>query len=117
VSTELKVLSDQLNVKVSETIQQIENINGDLQEKYNTITKYFTFNIDGMTIGQVDNPKKIVIDNDDISIMVNNTVVQQFDADGNALIPSLKVTTLLDMFGYTIDQDEEGNVNCEYTGG
>jgi hypothetical protein len=117
VSTELKVLSDQLNVKVSETIQQIENINGDLQEKYNTITKYFTFDIDGLTIGQVDNPKKIVIDNDDISIMVNNTVVQQFDAEGNALIPSLKVTTLLDMFGYTIDQDEEGNVNCEYTGG
>ena len=117
VEAQLQLTSEDFSVRISKLQSDIDNVNGELQEKFNKIVKYFTFDIDGLTIGRVDNPKKIVIDHDDISIMVNNTVVQQFDAEGNALIPSLRVTQLLDLLGYTIDQDEEGNVNCEYTGG
>ena len=59
----------------------------------------------------------IVIDNDDISIMVNDSIVQRFDAEGNAWIPSLSITNLFDLLGFLIDRDENGNINCEYIGG
>lgn len=114
IQTQLQVLADQLSVQITETVQRIEDVDGDLQEKFNTITKYFTFDINGLTIGQVDNPNKVVIDNDEISILVNGIVVQRFDSNGKALIPELNVTRSLNLFGYLIDQDENGNVNCEY---
>lgn len=117
VQTQLQVLADQLSVQITETVQRIEDVDGDLQEKFNTITKYFTFEIDGMTVGQVDNPNKVVIDNDEISILVNDSVVQRFDSNGKALIPELSVTRALNLFGFLVEQDESGNVNCEYMGG
>ena len=116
VSSQLKLVADQLELKFTETIQQIENVNGDLQEKFNTITKYFTFDIDGLTIGQVDNPNKVVIDHDEISILVNGIVVQKFDADGKALIPELKVTRALDLLGLLVEETEN-TIDCEYIGG
>lgn len=117
VVSQLEILSDEISLKFSETIEEIENVNGDLQAKYNTITKYFAFDIDGLTIGQTDSPNKVVIDNDEITILVNGIPVQKFDAEGKALIPELRVTRTLNLFGYLIDQDEDENVNCEYIGG
>lgn len=114
IQTQLQVLADQLSVQITETVQRIEDVDGDLQEKFNIITKYFTFEVDGFTVGMIDNPNKVVIDHDDISILVNGIVVQRFDANGKALIPELNVTRSLNLFGYLIDQDENGNVNCEY---
>lgn len=114
--SELKLLSDKLTLKFTEAVEQIEEINGDLQTKINTIVKYFTFDINGLTIGQEDNPNKVVIDNDEISILVNGTVVQKFDSSGRALTPELTVTKALNLLGYLIDMDEEGNVNCGYVG-
>lgn len=117
VVAQLSFLANEMTLKFTETISRIEEVDGDLQEKYNTITKYFTFDINGLTIGQIDNPNKVVIDNDEISILVNGTVVQKFDAEGKALIPVLTVTRALDLFGYIIEQDGEGRVNCDYVGG
>ena len=114
--SELKLLSDKLTLKFSETVEQMEGINDDLQSKINTIVKYFTFDINGLTIGQEDNPNKVVIDNDEISILVNGSVVQRFDSSGRALTPELTVTKTLNLLGYLIDMDEEGNVNCGYVG-
>lgn len=98
-------------------MRQINESTNDLYEKYNAITKYFTFDIDGLTIGQIDNPNKIVIDNDEISILVNGNVIQKFDSFGRALIPELKITRSLNLFGYAIEQSQNGNVNCVYVGG
>lgn len=109
----LQMLSNELYIKISETLETIDNINGDLQSKYNNITKYFTFTIDGMTIGAVDNPNKVVIDNDEIAILVNGVVVQRFDAEGKALIPDLKVTKAVDLLGLHIDVIGD-NFNFEY---
>ena len=116
VSSQLTLLSDQMELKFTETTEQLESVNDDLQEKYNTITKYFTFNIDGLTIGQEDNPNKVVIDNDEISILVNDVVVQKFDANGKALIPELEITKSVNLFGLLISQDENGNINGEKAG-
>ena len=114
--SELKLLSDKLTLKFTEAVERIEEINGDLQTKINTIVKYFTSDINGLTIGQEDNPNKVVIDNDEISILVNGSVVQKFDSSGRALTPELTVTKVLNLLGYLIDMDEEENVNCGYVG-
>lgn len=117
VSSQLQLLAEQMTLKFTETSQHIEEVNGTLQEQLNTVTKYFTFDIDGLTIGQVDNPNKVVIDNDQISILVNGVVVQSFDAQGQALIPELTISKRLNLFGYVIEEDAQGNVNCAYAGG
>ena len=87
-----------------------------MQEKFNTITKYFTFDINGLTIGQVDNPNKVVIDNDDVTILVNNEIVQTFKADGTALIPTLNISTMLNLLGLRISETST-HINCDYVGG
>lgn len=116
VESQLQLLADQMVLKFSETTQHIEDINGTLQEQLNTVTKYFTFDIDGLTIGQVGNPNRVEIDNDRISILVNGVVVQSFDAQGQAIIPELTISGKLNLFGYVIEEDAQGNVNCAFGG-
>lgn len=115
LQTEFEVWAGGIAGRVTATEESIKNVDGDLQEKFNTITKYFTFDINGLTIGQVDNPNKVIIDNDDISIMVNGVPVQEFKADGTALIPILKITQMLNLLGLQISEDET-NINCDYVG-
>lgn len=117
VSSQLALLAEQMTLQFTETTKHIEDVNGALQEQLNTVTKYFTFDIDGLSIGQVDNPNRVVIDNDEISILVNGVTVQKFDAQGQALIPELHITNKLNLFGYVIEEDSKGNVNCAYAGG
>lgn len=116
MESELQLLADQMTLKFTETTQQIEDVNGVLQEQLNTITKYFQFDIDGLTIGQTDNPYKVVIDNDRYSMTVNDVEVMWI-ADGKVYTPEIEVTTAFKSFGYLIDQDSNGNVNCAYVGG
>lgn len=116
LQSELEVWAGGIAGRVTTTEENIKKVDGDLQSKYNTITKYFTFDINGMTIGQVDNPNKVVIDNDEISILVNGVPVQEFKADGTALIPILRITKILILMGLQITEDET-HINCDYVGG
>lgn len=112
---ELELWASGISGRVSSTEESVKSVDEDLQEKFNTITKYFTFDINGLTIGQVDNPNKVVIDNDDITIYVKGNPIQEFKADGTALIPTLKITTSLSLCGLVIDEDET-HINCGYAG-
>lgn len=94
----------------------ISGVNQDLQSKYNNLAKVFSVDANGLTVSSVNGPNKVVIDDDDISIMVNGVVVQRFDSEGRALIPELKVTRRMELFGYVEEVDENGNVNCVYIG-
>lgn len=116
VESQLKFLSDNMTLQFTETAKELNKINGNLQERFNTITKYFTFDINGMTIGQVDNPYKVIIDNDRYSMTVNGVEVMWI-ADGKVYTKEIEVTRALKLFGYLIDQDSYENVNCAYLGG
>lgn len=116
VSAQLAVMAENINLNFSKAVEQLEEVNGSLQEQINTITKYFSFSVDGLTIGQIDNPFKVVIDNDRFSMLVNGAEVLWLDPDGKSNIPELNVSRTLNLFGYVIEQDENGNVNCEYVG-
>lgn len=113
--TEFGIWADGLGGRVSSAEERIEEVNGELLKQITEITKYFTFDINGMTIGQLENPNKVVIDNDDITILVGDKVVQTFKADGTGLIPILKVTTMANIMGLQITQDTT-HINWDYTG-
>lgn len=118
VESQLTLLASQMELKFTETTQQIADVNGDLQSKYETITKYFAFDINGLTIGKSDSPYKMVLDNDRLSLTANDIEVLWLDAVTKEVhTPSTTITDRLNLFGYAIEQDEGGNVNCAYTGG
>ena len=116
LKTELEVWANGITGSVTATESSIKEVNDELQEKYNTITKYFTFDINGMTIGSVDNPNKIIIDNDEITIYANGVPVQEFKADGSALIPILKITQAVTALGLHVSEDDT-HINCDYIWG
>ena len=112
------------------TSESVEAIKENLQNQLDTIGKYFSFTIDGMKIGATtteideetgetirkESPYHIVIDNDDISIWANGTVVQQFDAQGNALVPHLKAQKSADILGLLVTKSDT-HINVSYEGG
>lgn len=116
VESELRLLADQMSLWFTETNEGIEAVNSDLQEKFNTITTYFTFEVDGFTVGRVGNPNKIVIEHDDITIYASGRPVQEFKADGSSLIPILNVTKMLNVVGLQISKDAN-HINCDYIEG
>lgn len=121
LQSELKVWAEGISGRVTATEENIKNVDGDLQEKFNTITKYFTFDINGLLIGAVDengkpSPHKVVIDNDEIKILVNNIPIQEFKADGTALIPILNITKMFNLLGLVFEEDDT-HINVDYAGG
>lgn len=120
LNTELTTSITQLKSNTQNSLSALDSslsgINADLQAKYNNIAKYFSFDVNGLTIGAANNPNKVVIDNDEISILVNGIVVQKFDSEGRALIPELRVTRRFEMLDYVEERDDLGNVNCIYIG-
>ena len=109
-------MADEMTLKFTKTTESLEAVNADLQDKFNTITKYFTFDINGLTIGQLDNPYKVIIDNDRFSMTANGTEVMWI-ANGEVYTPETTITRKFNLFGLVFDEDSAGNVNCEYIGG
>lgn len=112
----LKLLSDQMKLQFTEEQEQLESINNSLQNQLNTITKYFTFDVNGLTIGQAESPYKVIIDNDRYSMTVNDVEVMWI-ANGKVYTPEIEVTSGFKLLDYLISKDSSGNVNCEYVGG
>lgn len=116
LESEFSVWANGISGRVSKTESRIEDIDGDLQEKFNTIIKWFTFDIDGLTIGQEDSPFKVVIDNDRYSMFINNVEALYLDPDGRSVIPSLTVTKKLELLGIQATEDDT-HINFDYIGG
>lgn len=115
METEFSVWADGITGKVTLNESKIDDVNSDLQEKFNLITKYFTFDVNGMTIGEVDNQNKVIIDNDEITIQSGNRVVQQFKVDGTALIPILTVDTAFNLLGLHMSATDT-HIDCVFRG-
>ena len=116
--SELAVLADEIAMKFTETIEQVETVNGELQSQINTITKYFTFSTDGLTIGQEESPYKMVLDNDRLTFYVNEVEVLWIDSETREVhTPNLTVTESFNFFGFRVEQDANGNINWDYMGG
>ena len=81
VETQLNLLSDQMNLKFTETTTRIEDVNGDLQETNTTLSKYFEFTIDGLVIKSGESSITLSIDNDMIAFKKNGVAFGWWDGE------------------------------------
>ena len=124
VKSQLQILSNSIAINIEQLTKRVNEVDGDLQSKFNTISKYFSFDIDGLKIGSTytdDNgveqtsPFTIVIDEDEFLMKYMDNDVIRLDSQGQSHIPDLKITEELNLFGYKISEDN-GKVNLEYIG-
>ena len=123
---DLKSQVSNLSVKAGAIEGSVSQINQKLADELNAIKKYFSFTINGLEIGasytdpttgaEMKSPYHVVIDNDEISIMVGDNPVQRFDAEGNALIPTLKVEESANLVGLQVSRTPT-HLNFAYIGG
>ncbi len=66
IESQMTLLANQMNLKFTETVAEIERVNGVLQQTNTTLAKYFDFGVNGLTIKANDNPDstKFRVDND-----------------------------------------------------
>ena len=71
-----QLMSEQMTLKFSKTIEEIEKVNGDLQKTLTTLEKHFDFTLEnGLIIKVGENQMQLKLDNDVISFKKNG---QQF---------------------------------------
>ena len=75
VSSELSVMAEQISLKFQEATEYTDDVNGDLQKTTETLSKYFDFALDGLTIRAGENAMSLKLDNGKISFQKNG---QQF---------------------------------------
>lgn len=109
VSSQLSMLADELVYNITKVTQDIDNVDGDLQAKYESITKSFNFDIDnGLVIGETGNPVYLQLNNDILQFVRNNTPELWITADG---VVTNRITTDVLVIGNVIfRQDDVGDV-------
>ena len=108
ISTKLSVLTDQLNIDITKVTERIDNVNGDLQAKYDSITKAFRFTSDGLIIGESGNEILLRLDNDVLQFVRNNTPELQITAEG---VEAMRIKISILVIGNVIwAADENGDV-------
>jgi hypothetical protein len=116
IESSLSLLADNMTLQFTQTTEDLSSVNASLQEQINTITKYFTFSIDGLIIGASDSQYKVIVDNDRYSMNVNDVEIMWI-ANGEVHTPEISIERRISALGYLIDLDDYGNVNCGYVGG
>ena len=111
VSTKLSVLTDQLSIDITKVTERIDNVNGDLQSKYNEITKAFRFTSDGLIIGESGNEILLRLDNDVLQFVRNNTPELQITAEG---VEATRVKVSILIIGNVIHQADENGDEIVY---
>lgn len=108
VSTKLSVLTDQLSIDITKVTERIDNVNGDLQAKYDSITKAFRFTSDGLIIGESGNEILLRLDNDVLQFVRNNTPELQITAEG---VEAMRIKVSILVIGNVVwAADENGDV-------
>lgn len=111
VSTKLSVLTDQLSIDITKVTERIDNVNGDLQTKYESITKAFRFTSDGLIIGESGNEILLRLDNDVLQFVRNNTPELQITAEG---VEATRVKVTILIIGNVIHQADENGDEIVY---
>lgn len=71
MSAQFAIMADEISMKFSQATERVENVDGDLQKTIETLTKYFDFSLDGLTIKAGENAMTLTLDNDMILFKKN----------------------------------------------
>ena len=69
IESQLSVMAGEIEIRLTQTSERIEDVGGDLQAQYDELSKYFRFTTDGLVIGQEGNELTLKVDNDRISFL------------------------------------------------
>lgn len=69
IESQLSVMAGEIEIRLTQTSERIEDVGGDLQAQYDELSKYFRFTADGLVIGQEGNELTLKVDNDRISFL------------------------------------------------
>lgn len=91
VSSQLEVLANRITMTFSTVSQQVNDVDGDLQTKFNELYKYITFSGDNaITIGSSDSAIKLILDNDQILFTKDGVTFGSWDGNnfhtGNIIV-------------------------------
>lgn len=75
VESQFAIMADEVSLRFQETTERIEDVNGDLQQTVEVLTKHFDFGIDGLLIRAGEHAMALGLDNDLIHFERNG---QQF---------------------------------------
>ena len=119
IQSQLEILTDNITMTFTQTQEALNTVNKDLQEKFNQVTTYFTFAINGLIIGKTENPYKMVLSNERYSMTVNDEEVMYIDAITKmAYFPKLTITDAFVLLGYEWKHGEvDGLVIVDWIGG
>lgn len=66
VNAQLAILSDRITMNFNTTVEEIDSLTGDVENRFTTLSKYINFSQDGIEIGSGESTLKLTIDNDRI---------------------------------------------------
>lgn len=79
VSTQLEILANQIEMNFSSVSEEITSVDGKTQSKFNELSKYIRYGIEGIEIGSTDSPLILTLDNDVISFTKNGEQIGWWD--------------------------------------
>lgn len=81
VQAQLAIMAEEISMKFSSTTEYIEDVNGDLQEKFTELYKYISFSEEGITIGGSESGVTLNLDNDGIAFSKNGVPFGRWDGN------------------------------------
>lgn len=82
ISSQLELLADRITMTFSTVSQQVTDVDGDMQTKFNELYKYITFSGENaITIGSSDSSIKLVLDNDQILFTKDDVTFGSWDGN------------------------------------
>lgn len=79
VKAQLEILANQIEMNFTSVTNSIDTVNTNSQNKFNEISKYIRFTVDGIELGVNENTLKLTLDNDMIRFERNNETVGWWD--------------------------------------
>lgn len=82
VSSQLELLAGRITMTFSTVSQQVTDVDGDMQTKFNELYKYITFSGENaITIGSSDSSIKLILDNDQILFTKDDATFGSWDGN------------------------------------
>lgn len=106
ISSQFAILANEISISLSTVTEHIENVNGDLQSKYEKITKSIRFTDEGIIIGESGSEVLLRLDHDIIQILRAN-VPELFIDERGVNADSVRVR-FLGVDGYIMARNTRG---------
>ena len=101
----------QLNFLTESVVNAIAEAAGEVDSKYSFVNNYFRFDVDGaLTIGQIDNPFILKLQNDRISFIEDNVEIA-YISNNKLYITDGEFLNSLDIGGFSFTPRSNGNLS------